>query len=179
MNIFVTDFCPVISAVSLPDKLVNKMATESCQMISIIYSPWYYNWGTIPKKDGTPYNTEKGTHRNHPCTKWAANSHENLAWLIRHGFALCNEYRHRYNKIHACLETLYVAEDIFIQKTKETIGIYHNVTEFVRAMPDEFKFDTSIDTFEAYKIYLNTKPYVAGNYLRIPSRKPDWLNNKI
>lgn len=81
MNIFVTDSCPVFSAVALPDKLVNKMATESCQMISIIYSPWYHNWGTIPKKDGTPYNTAKGTHRNHPCTKWAAESYENLAWL--------------------------------------------------------------------------------------------------
>ena len=99
MNIFVTDECPVLSAVALPDKHIVKMPLECCQMISIIYSSWYHNWGTIPKKDGTPYLTEKGAFRNHPCTQWAAASYENLAWLIRHGYALCNEYTKRYGKI--------------------------------------------------------------------------------
>ena len=47
--------------------------------------------------------------------------------------------------------------------------------DFVRAMPDEFKFDTSIDTFTAYKMYIASKPWVASNYLRDPSRKPDWV----
>ena len=175
MNIFVNDSCPVLSAVALPDKHIVKMPLETCQLISIIYSKWYHNWGTIPKKDGTPYNTTKGAFRNHPCTQWAAESYENLAWLIRHGQALCNEYRHRYGKIHSCLESLCIAEDIFNDKTGKDIGIYKNVKSFVRAMPDEFKLDTSIDTFEAYKMYIASKPWVSSNYLRIPSRKPEWI----
>jgi hypothetical protein len=175
MNIFVTDECPVLSAAALPDKHIVKMPLECCQMISIIYSSWYHDWGTIPKKDGTPYSTEKGAFRNHPCTKWAAESYENLAWLIRHGHALCNEYRHRYGKIHACHNGIYVAEEIFTDKTCDTIGIYYNVKSFTRAMPDEWKHDTTIDTFEAYKRYIASKPWVVDNYLRIPSRKPDWV----
>jgi hypothetical protein len=176
LNIFVTSECPVLSATALPDKHITKMPLETCQMISVIYSPWYHNWGTIPKKDGTPYKTEKGAFRNHPCTSWAEKSYENLAWLIRHGYALCNEYSHRYGKIHSCLDTLFVAEDIFRQKTNEDLRIYKNVKSFVRAMPDELKYDASIDTMEAYQRYVSTKEWVKDNYVKIPSRKPNWLS---
>jgi hypothetical protein len=175
MNIFVNDQCPVLSAVALPDKHIVKMPLETCQMVSVIFSKWYYDWGTIPKKDGTPYNTEKGAFRNHPCTQWAAKSHENLAWLIRHGFALCDEYRYRYEKDHACMEGLEVAENIFATKSGKEISIYKNVVKFTRAMPDEYKLDTSIDTFTAYKMYISSKPWVASNYLRMPQRKPYWI----
>ena len=91
MNIFVTDRDPVKSAQVLPDKHVVKMPLETCQMLSIIYSKWYYNWGDLHKKDGTPYFTEKGGFRNHPCTVWAAQNHYNTAWLIQHGCALSRD----------------------------------------------------------------------------------------
>jgi len=175
MNIFVTDECPVLSAVALPDKHVVKMPLETCQMVSVIFSEWYYDWGNIPKKDGTPYNTKKGAFRNHPCTQWAAKSHENLAWLIRHGYALCNEYRHRYGKVHSCFNTILAAESIFVDNSGKWLDIYKNVVEFTRAMPDEYKFDTSIDTFTAYKMYIASKPWVSNNYLRMPQRKPEWI----
>jgi hypothetical protein len=68
-----------------------------------------------------------------------------------------------------------VAEFIFTDKTCDTIYIYNNVKSFTRAMPDEWKHDTTIDTFEAYKRYIASKPWVADNYLRIPSRKPEWI----
>ena len=42
-------------------------------------------------------------------------------------------------------------------------------------MPEYLKFDTTIDTITAYKRYLNTKPWLASNYLRIPSRKPSFI----
>ena len=175
MNIFVNDPCPILSAVALPDKLVTKMPVETCQMVSIIFSKWYYDWGYIPKKDGTPYSTAKGAFRNHPCTQWASKSHENLAWLIRHGYALCNEYRHRYEKEHSCMKSLEVAENIFATKSGKEISIYKNVVEFTRAMPDEWKHDTTIDTFEAYKRYIASKIWVKDNYLRIPQRRPEWV----
>ena len=175
MNIFVVNSCPVLAAAELPDKYSVKMPLETCQMVSVVFSKWYYDWGTIPKKDGTPYSTEKGAFRNHPCTQWAAKSHENLAWLIRHGFALCNEYRNRYEKDHACMKGLEVAENIFATKSGKEISIHKNVVEFTRAMPDEFKLDTSIDTFTAYKMYISSKPWVASNYLRMPQRKPNWV----
>jgi len=43
-------------------------------------------------------------------------------------------------------------------------------------MPDEIKLDDSIDTFSAYRKYINTKPWVSSNYVRKPERKPEWIN---
>jgi hypothetical protein len=51
--------------------------------------------------------------------------------------------------------------------------MYHGHTPFVRAMPDEFKNDTTISSVEAYRRYLHTKTYAKwkhGNY-------PEWWNH--
>ena len=73
-------------------------------MLSIVFSHWYYDWGDdlVKKKDGTPFKTQKGAFRNHPCTQWAAASIFNTAWLIQHGCALSDEYTHRDGKLHGC-----------------------------------------------------------------------------
>ena len=137
MNIFVTDHCPIQSARNLPDKHIVKMPLETCQMLAIIYSDWYYGVGQLHKLDGTPYRTAHGAFRNHPCTQWAAANQYNLAWLIRHGQALCAEYKARYNKQHACapaiLEADYIYKRCFDHFADE---MYHKVTSFTRAMPE-------------------------------------------
>ena len=46
---------------------------------------------------------------------------------------------------------------------------------FTRAMPDEWKYDETIDTITAYKKYIASKPWVKDNYLRKPDRKPNWI----
>ena len=166
MNIFVTDPDPVKSAQVLPDKHIVKMPLETCQMLSIVASAkWGHGFGTIPKLNGEPYKTDKGAFRNHPCTIWAQN---NYTWLILHGLALCAEYTHRYSKVHSCQHTLEYAKMIFPDWLPQP-------KSFAFAGPDEFKYDTSIDTFSAYKNYIRSKPWVASNYLRDPSRKPNWL----
>ena len=146
-------------------------------MLSIVFSHWYYDWGDdlVKKIDGTPYKTSKGAFRNHPCTQWAAASIYNTAWLIQHGCALTSEYHHRYNKVHGCADALFEAKKTFHKFAGEVITCYCMVEGFTRAMPDEYKHDTSIDTFTAYKNYIASKPWVASNYLRDPSRKPDWI----
>jgi Pyrimidine dimer DNA glycosylase len=170
MNIFVTSPWPAESATCLPDKHIVKMPLECCQMLSIVASEkWGNNYGTLPKSDGTAYRTEKGAFRNHPCTKWAMENINNAYWLIKHGLNLCDEYALRYNKTHSCYGTLVHAYYIFPK------GKVADVTPFVRAMPDEYKLDTSIDTFTAYKMYIASKPWAASNYLRMPERKPEWI----
>jgi hypothetical protein len=82
---------------------------------------------------------------------------------------LCDEYTLRYGKVHACYKTLVDAFYLFPR------GKIDKVENFVRAMPDEYKLDDSIDTFTAYKMYIASKPWVASNYLRMPQRKPDWI----
>ena len=177
MNIFVTDTCPIQSALNLPDKHIVKMPLETCQMLAIIYSDWYYGVGKLYKKDGTPYATKHGAFRNHPCTQWAAANQYNLAWLILHGVALCDEYHQRYlPKVHTCYDVLCQAQVIYHNCFDELLtDAAAKVTDFTRAMPESIKFDTTIDTLTAYKQYLNTKPWLATNYLRIPSRKPSFI----
>ena len=180
MNIFVTDSCPIQSARNLPDKHIVKMPLETCQMLSIIYSDWYYGVGKLYKSDGTPYRTSHGAFRNHPCTQWAADNQYNLAWLIVHGVALCDEYTARYGKVHTCLDVISQAERIY----KRCFDLDHydasqQVTSFTRAMPEDIKFDKTIDTITAYKRYLNTKSWLATNYLRIPSRKPSFIKTTM
>ena len=177
MNIFVTDQCPIQSARNLPDKHVVKMPLETCQMLSIIYSDWYYGIGQLHKLDGTPYATKHGAFRKHPCTIWAAESYWNLSWLISHGMALCDEYTARFHKQHACQLAITEAITIFESAFDFNVDIYKDSLPmtFTRAMPESIKFDTTIDTITAYKRYLNTKPWVATNYLRIPTRKPYFI----
>jgi len=177
MNIFAVDRNPLAAARQLPDKHVVKMPLETCQMVSIIYSKWYHNWGQIYRADGEPYATQKGAFRNHPCTVWAEKNEYNLAWLIAHGIHLCTEYYQRYDKVHACAKPLFEAKKIFHQKIKQPITIHCMVDKFARAMPDEIKYDETIDDITAYRKYVNTKSWVKDNYVRIPERKPEWITN--
>ena len=171
MNIFVTDFCPIKSAQVLPDKHIVKMPLETCQMLSIVASKkWGHGFGDLPRLDGTPYKTEKGAFRNHPCTIWAQ---QNWSWLIRHGLALCDEYTYRYGKVHSCEKTLLHAEMIFPFQYLRSVA--DHATVFARAMPDQWKYDDTIDDITAYKRYIASKPWVKDNYLRKPERKPDWI----
>ena len=88
MNIFVTDPDPWKCARVLPDKHIVKMPLETCQMLAIVASEkWGRGFGTLPRLDGTPYSTEKGAFRNHPCTIWAGDFVLNWHWLIQHGLA--------------------------------------------------------------------------------------------
>ena len=177
MNIFVTDNSPITSARNLPDKHICKMPLETCQMLAIIYSDWYYGVGKLYKADGNPYRTAHGAFRNHPCTQWAAANQYNLAWLIRHGYALCHEYALRYDKVHACLDVIAQAERIY-HKSFDNLMLSHassQVADFTRAMPEYLKYDKTITTIQAYIKYLNTKPWLSTNYIRIPSRKPSFI----
>ena len=181
MNIFVTDSCPVQSARNLPDKHIVKMPLETCQMLAIIYSDWYYGVGKLYKQDGTPYRTEHGAFRNHPCTQWAAANQYNLAWLILHGIALCDEYHQRYlPKVHTCYDVICQAQHIYHDCFDIDLNdAASRVTKFTRAMPDNIKSDFTITTTTAYQRYLNTKPWVATNYLRIPTRKPSFIKTTM
>lgn len=93
MNIFVTDPCPVRSAQALDDVRVNKMITESLQMLG--YAMVRHN---VPeslhpiKKCGKEKFALHGPHRNHPCSIWAGNSAGNFKWLLDHTVALVEEH---------------------------------------------------------------------------------------
>ena len=90
--------------------------------------------------------------------------------------SLCYEYYKRYGKVHSCSDTVNEARQAFLKYSdQEDLTGSRQVKKFAFAGPDEFKYDTSIDTFTAYKNYISSKPWAASNYLRDPSKKPNWL----
>ena len=60
-------------------------------------------------------------------------------------------------------------------KEQAKIDAATRVTSYTRAMPESIKYDKTITTIQAYIKYLNTKPWLSTNYLRIPSRKPSFI----
>mgnify|MGYP005720676939 FL=1 len=84
---------------------------------------------------------------------------------------MCVEYTHRYNKTHSCESTLMEATELI-----PSAEYPYKPTTFAFAGPDQFKYDHTIDIFTKYKRYIASKPWVATNYLRDPSRKPDWVS---
>ena len=175
MNIFAVDRNPTKAARSLPDRHISKMIVEFAQMLSIVFSAHYWDCGEVMKMDGTPFKTAKGAFKKHPCTIWAASSFENCAWLIQHACAMCSEFRARYGKAHGLEKSMFDSKRLFHRETGELITCYTLVTGFARAMPEDIKFDFTIDDITAYRKYMNTKPWVYTNYLRIPDRRPDWV----
>lgn len=175
MNIFIVDKDPVQAAKYLPDKHVVKMILESAQMISVVFSSHYWDIGEVLKVDGTPFKTERGAFKNHPCTQWVADSATNCGWLFAHAFGLCREFNHRYGHFHGLQGSLINAFHLFMSHRTE-VPDYKKVEKFARAMPDHLKYDTTISDVEAYRRYLNTKEWIKDNYLRDPSRKPTWID---
>ncbi len=175
MNIFAVNPDPITAAKELPDRHVTKMILESCQMLSLVFSPHYWDVGVVLKVDGTPFKTAKGAFKKHPCTIWAADSVENCAWLIEHARGLCEEFKFRYNKLHGLTKSVFESQELFQSIAGDSSEMSHNIIGFSRAMPDEFKFDDTIDDITAYQRYVSSKPWVFDNYLRVPERRPSWL----
>jgi hypothetical protein len=163
VNIFAVNDDPRLAACDLPDKLVVKMPTESLQLLT----PWAFNAHEhfIVKPDGTNYGTKGFAH--HPCAKWLYEHPSNVAWLITHGLSMCAEYTRRYNKTHGAQLGILQVRKLFIYKHP---GVHpEDHTEFVQAMPDEFKIMG--DPITAYRNYINGyKGYAEWRY----SEKPEW-----
>jgi hypothetical protein len=170
MNIFVVDHDPVVAAQSLCDKHVVKMIVETAQMASTVHRVM----------DGNQYIEVTANNRkvkrwqhpnsqwdlllckavmvNHPCTKWAFESLHNYNWLVHHGYALCKEYTHRYNKEHK-MQKLYENILYEIPHAFFTNDIDHR-TEYAQAMPDKYK--VTADAVAAYRqYYIHEKSRIA------------------
>ena len=92
MNLFASSENPIESARALADRHVVKMAVETAQVL------WTALHLSAPGR--VPEGGYRPTHRGHPCVQWAAASRGNFDWAVQHGLALCEEYQHRYGKVH-------------------------------------------------------------------------------
>lgn len=144
MNIFVLDENPRLAAQYHCDKHM-KMILESAQMLSTVL--------------GGPY---KPTHKNHPCTRWVAESRQNAAWLGQLMYWLNEEYMWRFGKTEDHLA--YYKCGFLINTLDQLPDI--GQTPFAQAMPDECKHD---DAVQAYRTYYRTKSFAEWR-----KGAPDW-----
>ena len=139
------------------------MPTESLQLLT----PWAFNAHGVytQKPDGTNYGIKGFAH--HPCAKWLYESPANVHWLLEHAFGMVDEYWQRYNKDHGTLCGLNQIRTLVYKKHNKEDSRYR--TEFVQAMPEEFKIPG--DAVTAYRNYINGyKGYAEWRYCE----KPDW-----
>ena len=92
MNIFYLHRDPRVAARYHNDKHVVKMILESAQMLSTAHR----------ELDGNLNETMyRPTHKNHPSTVWVRESSSKLHdGCIDLFISLCDEYTHRYGKVH-------------------------------------------------------------------------------
>ncbi len=153
MNIFILDTDPKIAAQMQCDKHVVKMVLETAQLLCSVFDS-----GVAPYKR---------THFNHPSAVWARTSHENYAWLVQHGIALCAEYQHRYGKVHASEDVILWCFQNWPVERLPRIGL----TPFALAMPDQYK---RADPVEAYRAYYQGAKASIATWKAIRGRPAWW-----
>ena len=156
MNIFYLDESDVTCAQYHCDKHCVSQVKEYCQLLSTAHRVLdganytdassgrkIQRWRLDePRMEKVLY---KATHVNHPSAKWARNSIHNYRWLASLALALCTEYTYRYNKQHKC-ESLIKVLNKYVPKNIQDIPFEGPW----RAMPEEFKIGTRIDSYRAY-----------------------------
>ena len=158
MNIFFLDENPILSAQYHVDKHVVKMILETAQLLCSVHHT------TDQVTDQVPY---KLSHKNHPCAIWARESLSNYLYLCELGLELGKEYTYRYGKRHKSIE---VIEWCIVNKPNiPDIGF----TTPARAMPDEFKVDSVVESYRNY--YMGAKSDLASWKNR---EKPFWFGKK-
>ena len=144
MNIFILDENIQTCAQMHNDRHVVKMIVETAQLLS-----------TVHHVTGSAQSyMYRRTHVNHPCAKWARQSVQNYMWLCQLGLAVCQEYTHRYQKIHKTQQRLV----LLINDVPNLPN--RGLTPWALAMPEYCKI--SDDVVMAYRnYYIQEKQHLA------------------
>ena len=157
MNIFFLDYDVKKCAQYHVDKHVVKMILETAQLLCGVHQ--------IIGTTDVPY---KLSHKNHPCSKWARKSLSNYLYLCELGLELCKEYTYRYGKRHKSQD---VIEWCLINKPNiPDIGF----TEPAKAMPDEYKAKSVVESYRNY--YMGAK---SGFAVWKNREKPEWFKENV
>lgn len=143
MNIFVLDENVQSAAQAHNDKHCVKMILETTQLLNNVLA--------AHKPDYEP--VYRVTHKNHPCSLWAAESIENFIWLLNLGDCLCTEYTFRYGKVHKCESII----KSFFLMTPNLPRV--DMTPHTLCMPDEYKVADPVESYRNY--YRGAKSHIA------------------
>jgi hypothetical protein len=159
MNIFLLDTDTRKCAQYHCDKHVVKMILETAQLLCGVHHM------TDQVTDQVPY---KLSHKNHPCAIWSRESLSNYLYLCDLGLELCKEYTYRYGKRHK-------SQDVIEWCVTNKPNICDKeFTEPARAMPNEYKVDSVVESYRNYYIGEKSKIAVWKN-----REIPEWFNVEL
>jgi hypothetical protein len=159
MNIFLLDTDTRKCAQYHCDKHVVKMILETAQLLCGVHHM------TDQVTEQVPY---KLSHKNHPCAIWSRESLSNYLYLCDLGLELCKEYTYRYGKRHKSQD---VIEWCVINKPNICDKEF---TEPARAMPNEYKVDSVVESYRNYYIGEKSKIAVWKN-----REIPEWFKMQL
>jgi hypothetical protein len=159
MNIFLLDTDTRKCAQYHCDKHVVKMILETAQLLCGVHHM------TDQVTDQVPY---KLSHKNHPCAIWSRESLSNYLYLCDLGLELCKEYTYRYGKRHK-------SQDVIEWCVTNKPNICDKeFTEPARAMPNEYKVDSVVESYRNYYIGEKSKIAVWKN-----REIPEWFKLQL
>lgn len=165
MNVFYLDKDPRTCAIYHNDKHCVKMNVEYAQLLSTAHRVL----------DGVPYVEKtangrkikrwrlmenenviyKACHVNHPSAIWARSNINNYLWLYDLWCALCEEYTHRYGKVHECERKL--RRVLYDPPSNITNGPFFEPPPAMKHFPQCIVNDDSIQSYINY--YKEAKAY--------------------
>jgi len=161
MQLFITSADPVECAQALDDKRLNKIITESAQVIC-----------TVLAGDGFKGLPFKPTHDHHPIVLWAGETNANLYWTCRYHIALHDEWLYRGGRTHASRIDQAILSNISSRNAPKA---------FINAAKNEsleIDFTWVDDVFMAYQMYLTAR-WMNDRVLPKWKRRnqPEWFND--
>ena len=175
MNVFYLDNDPVKCAEMHCDKHVVKMVIEYAQLLStahrVLDGELYVDktannrqikrWKLPDEREDYIY---KACHVNHPSAIWTRASNNNYTWLNCLFNALCDEYTHRYGKVHETARKL--RGELTRLPANIELGFFK---EPPQCMPYLCKMDKATDAYKRY--YIREK----ADFAKWTKREvPDW-----
>lgn len=187
MNVFFIDRDPRVAARGLVDSHVNKMITESAQLLStahrvldgverIVLRPRkndpdkLYRVHVWKLSDGRDNILYQSTHINHPSAKWVRQSTQHYIWLLQHLDEMFKEYTRRWGRYREAQTTILPVLNILPNNLNDT-----GFSDPPCAMPVEYI--TSNDAVVNYRNYYRLgKQNIHKWKLGDP---PNWINGVI
>jgi hypothetical protein len=184
VNIFYLNKDPVRCAEEHCDKHTVKMIIEYAQLLSTAHrvldgdlvlgrtqsNRSIKRWNLSDSRNDTLY---LASHINHPDAIWARQSSGNYTFLYKLFVALCDEYTHRYGKIHATDTKLRA----ILATAPKNIPI-GPMTQPPQAMPDHCKHSDAIQAYKNYYI-MEKKRFATWKNREIPIWYQEGLNATV
>tara|TARA_B100001093_G_C26802003_1_gene1003840 strand:+ start:915 stop:1445 length:531 start_codon:yes stop_codon:yes gene_type:complete len=172
MNIFYLDHNPKKCAEYHCDKHVVKMILEYGQILSTAHRILVDNQVSFALPDVIVNDIPRGLYKkafvNHPSTIWARETDKNYLYLFNLWESLCQEYTHRYKKVHLTQQRL----EYHVKHLPRNIP-QGNKTPIPQCMPDDVK---SCHGVSAYRKYYNI---YKSRFAKWTDREiPKWFNKK-